>query len=295
MRKVNLLLVAFAALVTTGCPPANSTRITIYVRTCVVQGAKWYQAPPMTTPATSRTNAVTKIVQDASAIWVQGADIAFIPLLDRNGEIPEIVVPGAGSHGEIVQDQGDNFSDQSASAIDLCNQAWQNQTPDGSVPGIPIIFAGNFLADSGQISGQTGYETPNQSNYQRNGGKDLCHAPYNILQSDVTDRVAFVSTSNNDSSSDTQFAAELATRTAHELGHALLLAHGDGLDDDQNGAWDERCDNPEYLSFDSAESATSVSIMNAAPTNQTTITPLQRTLARSAAKYVAGVIGGPFP
>lgn len=33
---------------------------------------------------------------------------------------------------------------------------------------------------------------------------------------------------------------------AHEIGHALGLHHGNGLDDECNGAWDEVCDPPEY-------------------------------------------------
>lgn len=34
------------------------------------------------------------------------------------------------------------------------------------------------------------------------------------------------------------------TTVAHELGHALGLQHGDGLDNNCNGVWDDRCDTP---------------------------------------------------
>src|SRR5207253_1989956 len=74
---------------------------------------------------------------------------------------------------------------------------------------------------------------------------------------------------------------------AHELGHALMLAHGDGLDNDGNGTqppangvrrFDQDCDSQEFQHIDQANGAQGGSLMSEGG-NLKTLTPLQVELA----------------
>ncbi|MEI9933215.1 MAG: hypothetical protein WDM89_22455 [Rhizomicrobium sp.] len=277
-----------------GCSSPNSKRITIIARACVVQGAPWDFGAGKATPATTRTNAATQVILDASQIWQTGADIAFVPVLDSQGEIPEIRVQGSDGKGDIDQPQDSSPTPQTKAAIQACDAAWQSTYPKGLL-GIPMIFARTIVNDDGSNSRQNGIEPQNTTGYARNGGKDLCDRPYKIVQGDLTGNAFVIATLNVDRVSSSSFAEALATTTAHEIGHSLMLAHGDGRDNDNNGRWDQVCDPLEYSQYDLAPSDPNPSIMNAAPSNQTLITPLQAELARSAAQFVPGVVGGPFP
>ena len=73
-------------------------------------------------------------------------------------------------------------------------------------------------------------------------------------------------------------APNLAPIVAHELGHDLLLGHGDGLDNDLDGVWDEFCD--------AGETNTGTSLMDVNPGNSTSIALQQRDLATAAATVV---------
>ena len=67
---------------------------------------------------------------------------------------------------------------------------------------------------------------------------------------------------------------------AHEFGHALGLGHGDGIDNDGNGVFDECCDPSEH--------DTGSSLMSAGGTGSLTITELQRNAMRAIAFVTPG-------
>jgi hypothetical protein len=73
---------------------------------------------------------------------------------------------------------------------------------------------------------------------------------------------------------------------ARELGHALFLGHGNGLDDDNDNLLDECCDN------DEDPNAQPFSLMCPTCSNED-ITPLQRSLARQIAARTLGTVIDP--
>ena len=83
---------------------------------------------------------------------------------------------------------------------------------------------------------------------------------------------------------------------AHEFGHVLELGHGNGFDDDGDGAYDQFCDNA-FLSPPGEDPFRSpASIMHPSLSGATTtVTPLQRQTSRGIAmKYSGSQIDPPF-
>jgi hypothetical protein len=285
--------IAIAAALS-GCTWKNTDGITVIVRPCVVRGAAWTDGQASQSKV---NNQISAVFSDVNTIWMQ-AGIGILAEYNKNGDVPIIDDPfppgtprnidqygGPGHPGDVQQSQDDSPSLEASKAVASCNVAWAGQLGPG-LPGIPVVFVRVLVDPDGTDSHLAGFSPPNLSNYRRNQGKDLCDQPYAVQASDVIGRYSLVATYSSPN------PLNLIPTIAHELGHDLMLAHGDGRDNDGNGRWDEMCDNLEYVGTDLKVSIELSSLMYATA-NSTVITPLQRKLARSAAILVPGSLGGP--
>jgi hypothetical protein len=161
---------------------------------------------------------------------------------------------GPGLYGDINVNSGE-FDE----ATYLCEQAWTAMYPDAEGP--VVVNARRSVNPNGTMSQFIGEA---KSSSQR------CDFIINAAGAGVViEDNQFGRTNAHDKS------------LAHELGHVLGLTHGDGLDNDSNGKFDE-CDHGEI--------DTSVSLMNqGGMTPYENITELQKERARAVAKITPGV------
>jgi hypothetical protein len=296
------VILATSPLMLSACGPdrAWSTRLAIPLRPCVIRGADWtiVSDKPITGGGNTFIDGqINSLINDASQIWQTGADIAFYPgpINFNGGHVPVIDDPfppgspndasdGKSHLGDIYPGDFDGSPEIDA-AVASCNAAWGQQFA-APQPGIPVIIARNFVGQSGQFD-QRGAVSPDiNAVYSRNGGDDICKLPRHISAADVNNRWIILSLKASSSTT------PLKLYLAHELGHAFLLNHGDGLDNDNNGKWDLGCDPAEYGKFDANVAWGQGSIMNATVNSATTITPLQRDLARHSAALITGACCG---
>ena len=301
-----LLAVILGGLV--GC---KSTRIAVVVRLCVVRGMDWtLDSAGKETTATGTSSVdshVADLMEQANAIWTTGADIAFlqVPNSANNDHIPIIDDPfppgvstsvdpfgGPGKRGDIQQDQDGSVSSETVAAVASCKNAWAAAFPAGQ-PGVTVVIGRALVRADGHADvSLAAFETPVFPIYvgAKFANRDLCVRPRSITAGDVSDHWVIVQTAINQSGQ----AAFFGTVLAHELGHALLLQHGDGEDNDGNGKFDDFCDFPEFSTLDANVQHDKLSLMNPAVfADVTRISALQRELAREAAVHMAGTVGGP--
>jgi hypothetical protein len=298
------MIVAIACALSALAACKQDDRIAIIVRPCVVRGALWtmeQSGKPTSQDWSPTADArVAAAVDKASKIWERDANLAFIiiPLNTNDGHIPIIEDPfpprspldvafhGPGKLGDVMQ-QYDRATEESEAAAASCDRVWQEQFPDGP-PGIPIVFVSRFVREDGvKTTQRLGLGPALFTVYARNDGHDLCDRPYSLQASDVRNRWILVSVPSNlveDSS--------LHQVVAHEVGHALLLQHGDGVDNNGSGRWDSGCDYPGENAIEAILPYDDRSLMDPSAKVET-ITDLQRELARQAAMLVPGTLGGP--
>jgi hypothetical protein len=185
-----------------------------------------------------------------------------------------------------------------------CELAWQGI--DSLQKGIVVVFVRRFL--NAIPAGTLGFAPPADSDIvQRkasvSGSTRLCQHPRQLQTGDVTN-VGWVLLLEPTAPLPTNNVEMTVNTLAHELGHALLLGHGNGFDDDANGAlppvpgprrFDEYCDTmgladgtpledarTPFVSCEATESLMRVS------GSCSGLRPLQVEQARAAAKLVPG-------
>jgi hypothetical protein len=259
--------------------------------------------PVTGTSAASVDQHVTDLIEQVNSIWVAGANIAFfsVPPQSNDGRIPIIEDPltAPGESGDLEQEEGTpSLSYEVGLAVDECNQAWTKDL-GANPPGIPIVLARGFVNPAGTYDTvMVGAEDPLSGVYMRAAqeGRDLCSRSRTVLAEDVAGRSVVVQTRPKDVHGQLVWndIPVLALVVAHELGHSLLLQHGDGRDNDGNGRFDYGCDTPEFNQFDLVAPYDQRTIMDPYTNpDWTRITPLQAQLARAAAAVTPGTIGGP--
>jgi hypothetical protein len=236
-------------------------------------------------------------------IWIPGANITFRSAITREildidqASFPVIDDPrppgtGPGAEGDILNPDIDDSELKEALASALA--AWDALEKDinqkRAARGLPAVnIEGPVVINLRKFVDQNG--TPGflggkaYSYYSGATSSDICkNAPTGNPSLDGAATYAAV----EDVSFRLSFEPD-DELLAHELGHCLLLEHGNGLDDDMDGAFDgygagqKGCDPTEDVN------ATPFSLM-ATSTNQGTsvITALQRTRARLGAAGVPG-------
>lgn len=284
---------AFAFLA--GC---DRDRLAVVVRPCVVEGSPW-------TSNVNRNNRyqVTEdgakqlysAIETTQRIWEAGADVSMLVVPGRDDNIPVIgdpVRPGtqtetgaiAKNLGEVYQGQGiaSRPSAEVEAAVAECDQAWARAFPDG-LQGLPLIFVSAFTRDDGVVDSSLLGFGPTI-----NGSPALCNKPYQIGPPMVAGRFILVRT--NWPANETGQRAFVGHTLAHEFGHALLLRHGDGIDNNGDGLWDSGCD-ASGEAYTDGENGGPRSLMLPRDQASEVISPLQREVARLAAKQYPGTLG----
>lgn len=275
------------------------------LRWCVMEGsADAAGAAPGDLLNTNQT--IRQATLGAGETW-NAADLAFVALVvDRDGHkgVPVIADtddfrgPGE-STGDIVAAGGDTF--EAAIAAEECDRSWRALDPAAQRP---VVVVARRFVDAGLTEAAS--STPPLA--VRVGGSrsdDLCAAPRSLVGTDVLDIGPHTSVDRGWVV--TQEFARFADRErrvralAHELGHVLLLGHGNGLDDDGDGQvagtdgprrYDQYCDNLRLGEDDLADppSTCAASLMMPSPCGDG-LTPLQVEQARAAAAVLSGCTG----
>ncbi len=268
-----LLLVSLGLV---GC----SGSILLPVRACVLEGT---QLADLTQD--DRDAAVQALFNDMNAaIWAQ-ARVGFLVCCQ---EIPVIQDPDPelGPQGQIAYGTSKRVSDEMLSASDACAAAWAAK-PGHFTKGPIVVFVRDITQATGMFANDLGITNPRPTQ------ADLCIHPRALLPVDVEKRYSFVIEPAGFGSRADQKQGSTRNTLAHELGHIVLLFHGDGLDNDANGSvpptsgprlFDSECD--------ASETETSLSLMSEGANHITVLTPLQIELARSAAVAWPGYAGG---
>ena len=278
MRKWWLVwLGATASLLLTSCTP---DMLVVPVRICVIRDSTIAPSDrPDDLPAT--TTKALQIVAAASEIWRNAASIGFLPYPDvRLMDDPYPAdIKGWQRRGDIVQDLGRDASQEVDAAIQGCDALWA-APQDGKPPGVTVVFVREFVSSDGGINKDLLGFTPPL-------GSTQCTQPYNIDAGFVRSRWSMIKTFISSDQTPEMWLTSVSHTTAHELGHLMLVAHGNGKDDDANGLWDEACDPIEYHNFDQVDPDAPGNLMHASTQWGTSLSPLQRELARTVAAKIA--------
>ena len=256
-------------------------QVTIPVRACVLSETELASASE-----SDRNDAVVGLFSEANKIWSQAA-ISFLACCQ---DIPVITDPVRSPDMPGVIERGIQESEEMKTARDACAAAWAGKvaltTGTGFTDGPIVIFVRDIFG-------------PNKTTIVDRGitviafpGK-LCVAPRSLNASDVQD--AYVFLLEPASLRPSLKEGDPVHLLAHELGHTLLLFHGDGEDNDHDGLeppnpgqrlFDAKCDSTEPRSDDDPGS-----LMNEAGHTSTELKPLQIELAREAAQVWPGRVG----
>ena len=285
MKLVRLMAVSVAVA-------ACSPQITIPARPCILDGALMANrsgAPPLAAGTTTTNTTASQSVFDLfttlnKTVWSQ-ANIGWLACCQ---DVPIIPDPdtSVGKAGDITISNTIVESTEMTTAVKACRAAWNAR---GFTDGRVVIFVHNLIQPDTGNAAQVGISFPTPSDKTR-----FCTSPPQITVNDVRDAHSFVievaafgfAGNSLRTASVNGGRSDVIGNPGHELGHTLMLSHGNGLDDDQNGVWDSLCDPREV------EPPSTMSLMSASGF-AINLTTLQIAFARVAAALVPGAVGGP--
>jgi hypothetical protein len=324
--RIRIALLVVSVLIT-----ACEGRIVVPLRLCAVKGSSLTQVPEILWPSPESfppleggyfysegtlfsDMVLDGLVQRANAVWNSAANIGFLAIQypGGNGHYPIIDDPrppggfdsmgiwGPGQYGDLKQFEMTGPGGEVRDAAIFCDAAWRRGGGNIAPKAFVVVVARKLVGTAGLQGGVMGLTSPILDLKNRNAGADLCTVPRKLSTADFIGRYSVIV--------DPQLFGigqalagdgDAGLVLAHELGHLLLLAHGDGLDNDNNGTlppadgarrFDEDCDIFEYNTIDAVPGhrGSLMSVDNASLTN---LTPLQRELARTAATLAAGAVG----
>lgn len=220
------------------------------VRACVLQGADLGAEPDQVTgqdgqgtaavaaaPAQAR---ITGLLDAAMmAVWTPRATITF-PLAARVGgpsHIPIVALTYSNPEGRTAGTiRMAGLKNELADAITLCRAAWAPYDD-----GVVVVWARDLVTDNGRAPAPDHGATRGLgAAVPRSRFDAVCADPSGV----TADELAAVGVVVAEPS---RFgprgrSSDPVLVLAHELGHALLLGHGDGADGDGDGRWDDICD-----------------------------------------------------
>ncbi|MDH3640653.1 MAG: hypothetical protein OES38_01055 [Gammaproteobacteria bacterium] len=247
----------------TGCAldpniPTRSGKVTgdellqVPLRWCAVEGSSAVEDPAAVGENSTNDVLWRRHERASDNIWIPGARITFrsamIAQVKSQANFPIIPDPnppaggGPGMEGDI-EIVNLAFAPEINDVIADCEAAWDQLElqENANIEGIIVVNIRNFVAPSGGMSPVQGIQT---------FGTNLnCSEFSTLAQSVCLDPQNYPSNAGaavviRDNSTRLQFEPHENT-LAHELGHALFLGHGNGLDDDGDNKVDECCDNDE--------------------------------------------------
>lgn len=264
---------------------AGTGLIQIPIRWCAVQGSPAVMDPGGVGEPDPDNVLWRRHERASDNIWIPGANITFRSSLTaailNQANFPIINDPtppangGPGQLGDILDPQVN--SQELDLAVAACQTAWNNLAAQFNTPllGPIALNLRQFVDNMGKptkLSGWGGFTT-------LNGGANACANPPTGLTSAINGYVSVV-----DNSFRLEGVDPIDASLAHELGHVLRLGHGNGLDDDNDGVYDDNvfnCDPNENV--------------NAPPANlmepnvkSGVITTLQRGTSRAVAQVYSG-------
>jgi hypothetical protein len=301
----SIILMVACSLLVSGC---SSGRIVVPLRFCVVKGASLtaQQDGSFSDLGNDKIDAlVQQTVKDLNTkVWIPGANIQFytaiydtrglpgpafnVPVIADPqppaplGQKPDFIKTGPGRLGDIdVGDPGFQFETQEMrDAHQSCLNAW-SLGKNSQKTGTPVIIARALVDDIGQVSGSLGVNPGHFDTVQRNHGDDLCVVPRHLVVGDVANQYVVIPEPSHLSEGAYYHVP------AHELGHSLLLSHGDGQN---NGGTLPPSSGRRKFDQDCGGGNIGQSLMSPAGGSDV-ITVLQQELARDAASLVPGHTG----
>ena len=284
-------LVAVLAAIAGAClaaPPAHAGDTIFHpLRWCAIEGSRAVANPPGVGEQSTNDVLWRRHERATDVHWVPGAGISFRSAFTREvadrGQFPRIRDPrppaagGPGALGDVEYPSGNEWRD----AIAACRTAWSAlDTQFGThFPGQIVVNARKLVESDGSDS-FPGFSCYGCIVYGTRTFEQVCDAlrPANPPQMSIDEASAFTMVWDNEFTGSPPAPGD--TLLAHEIGHVLFLAHGNGEDDDRDGLFDEGCDPDET-------STTPRRLMH--PGGGSGITELHRKVARA---FALGSPGG---
>lgn len=322
-RRGNLVgALCLCAMMLSGCTPGSEAVIVLQVRWCVMEGSSESGGrSPGDLVSTHRLDGDALL--GANEVW-SAANIGFVQVVgEQEGtkgvplieDTDEFLSEGE-DVGDIDSPSGDPF--EALQAVGTCQLAWTRL--DAEVKGPIVVTAGRFVHAGLTLAGAShpefGLWVSGAHPLGGQRGDDLCGDPRSLEPSDVLELDGSSLTHSDVGwlviAEPGQFRGveHRSHVLAHELGHVLLLGHGNGIDDNGDGdeagvegirRFDQYCDplgstsvNDAELPVEDVQAAEPdcISIMQAHAACSA-LTALQIEQARAAAALMGGCQGVP--